>query len=239
MNTRPVLTVAATVLSVFALSACGGGGVDSAPAPAPAPSPVATQEGGASDGGGGVIDSQEGAGDVSTGSALGDVNRGDYVAMGMDPGEAMSIDWAGDVGTPDGSFIEYPDGLRIDFAGATPGSAPVSEEQGDLDPDKALVRLTVTATNAGPDALPLDGGMRPLDVFEGENLTEVSSLTGYFDEEGEVSSVNDASVIAPGSSIDVFMSYEVTPGADLQVEILPAFFGEEHTPFVFYGITAP
>ena len=231
-NMRPMFASAAA-LSVLVLAACSG---DSDPAPADAvPSPTASVE---------EVEEVEDAPveeveEVGTGSVLGDVNRGDYVAMGMDPGEAMSIDWAGDVGTPDGSFIEYPDGLRIDFAGATPGSAPVSEEQGDLDPDKALVRLTVTVTNAGPDALPLDGGMRPLDVFEGENLTEVSSLTGYFDEEGEVSSVNDASVIAPGSSIDVFMSYEVTPGADLQVEILPAFFGEEHTPFVFYGITAP
>lgn len=229
---RPLIASTAA-LSVLVLAACSG---DSDPAPADAvPSPTASVE---------EVEEVESAPveeveEVGTGSVLGDVNRGDYVAMGMDPGEAMSIDWAGDVATGDGSFVEYPDGLRIDFVGVEEGSAPISEEQGDLDPDKALVRLTVTVTNAGPDALPLDGGMRPLDVFEGENLTEVSSLTGYFDEEGEVSSVNDASVIAPGSSIDVFMSYEVTPGADLQVEILPAFFGEEHTPFVFYGITAP
>ena len=75
MNTRPVLTVAAAALSVFALSACGGGG----DGPAPAPAPVATQEGGVSDGGGGVVDSQEGEGDASTGSALGDANRGGYL----------------------------------------------------------------------------------------------------------------------------------------------------------------
>ena len=249
---RTTFTVTAAV-SMLALAACSSAAPTADPSTAPAPDPAveveaegAPSDGGTSEGGISGEGMEEGDNDqgedplaVSTGSPLGDANRFEYLDMGMEYDMALGVDWAGDVGTPDGSFIEYPDGLRIDFAGATPGSAPVSEEQGDLDPDKALVRLTVTVTNAGPDALPLDGGMRPLDVFEGENLTEVSSLTGYFDEEGEVSSVNDASVIAPGSSIDVFMSYEVTPGADLQVEILPAFFGEEHTPFVFYGITAP
>src|SRR5699024_6439917 len=92
--------------------------------------------------------------EVGTGSVLGDVNRGDYVAMGMDPGEAMSIDWSGDVATGDGSFVEYPDGLRIDFVGVEEGSAPISEEQGDLDPDKALVKVSLTVTNSGPEALP-------------------------------------------------------------------------------------
>lgn len=227
-NMRPMFASAAA-LSVLVLAACGG---DGAPTPVdPTPPPTVSVEGVES---APVEEVEEG-----TGSVLGDINRGDYVAMGMGPGEAMSIDWAGDVATGDGSFVEYPDGLRVEFAGVEPGSAPVSEEEGDLDAGKDLVRVSLLVSNSGPDALPVDGGFIPFRVFEGENLVEVDAHVGYFDEEGEVASVNDASVIAPGSSIDVFMSYEVTPGADLQVEILPAFFGEEHTPFVFYGITAP
>ena len=235
MNTRPVLTVAATVLSVFALSACGGGG----DVPAPAPAPVASQEGGVSDGGGGVVDSQEGVGVASTGSALGDVNRGEYVAMGMDPGEAVSLDWAGDVATGDGSFVEYPDGLRIDFKGVEPGSAPVSEEEGDLDAGKDLVRVNLLVSNGGPDALPVDGGFIPFRVFEGENLVEVDAHVGYFGEEDDLYSADDASVIAPGAELEVYRSFEVEPGAEIEVELNPDFFGVEHTPFVFYGITAP
>lgn len=235
MNTRPVLTVAAAALSVFALSACGGGG----DGPAPAPAPVASQEGGVSGGGGGVVDSQEGVGVASTGSALGDVNRGDYVAMGMDPGEAVSLDWAGDVATGDGSFVEYPDGLRIDFKGVEPGSAPVSEEEGDLDADKDLVRVNLLVSNGGPDALPVDGGFIPFRVFEGENLVEVDAHVGYFGEEDDLYSADDASVIAPGAELEVYRSFEVEPGASLEVELNPDFFGVEHTPFVFYGITAP
>ena len=234
MNTRPVLTVAAAALSVFALSACGGGG----DGPAPAPAPVATQEGGVSDGGGGVVDSQEGAGDASTGSALGDANRGEYLLV-YAPEDLEGIAWAGDVSTADGSFVEYPDGLRIDFAGVEPGSAPVSEEEGDLDPEKSLVRVSLTVTNSGPDALPLDGSYVPFRVFEGENLTEVSSHVGYFGEEDDLYSADDASVVAPGSELAVYQSFEVEPGTSLEVELNPDFFGSEHTPFVFYGITAP
>ena len=159
--------------------------------------------------------------------------------MGMDPGEAMSLDWAGDVSTADGSFVEYPDGLRVEFAGVEPGSAPVSEEEGDLNPDRSLVRVSLTVSNSGPDALPLDGGYTPFRVFEGENLTEVSSHVGYFGEEDDLYSADDASVVAPGSELAVYQSFEVEPGASLEVELNPDFFGSEHTPFVFYGITAP
>ena len=212
------------------LAACGG---DSGPAPADAvPPPTASVEE--------VEDAPEGeAEEEGTGSVLGDVNRGDYVAMGMNPGEAMSLDWAGDVGTEDGAFVEYPDGLRIDFAGVEEGSAPISEEQGDLDPDKALVKVSLTVTNSGPEALPLDGGYTSFRVFEGENLTEVSSHVGYFGEEDDLYSADDASVIAPGSELAVYQSFEVEPGASLEVELNPDFFGAERTPFVFYGVTAP
>lgn len=192
-----------------------------------------------SDGGGGVVDSQEGEGDASTGSALGDANREEYLSMGYAPEGLEGISWAGDVSTEDGSFVEYPDGLRIDFAGVEPGSAPVSEEEGDLDPGKSLVRVSLTVTNNGADALPLDGSYVPFRVFEGENLTEVSSHVGYFGEEDDLYSADDASVIAPGSELSLYQSFEVEPGAVLEVELNPDFFGGEHTPFVFYGITAP
>ena len=159
--------------------------------------------------------------------------------MGYTPEELDGIAWAGDVSTGDGSFVEYPDGLRIDFAGVEPGSAPVSEEEGDLDPDKALVKVSLTVTNSGSDAVPLDGDYSPFSVFEGENLTEVSSHVGYFGEEDDLYSADDASVIAPGSELSVYRSFEVEPGAALEVELNPDFFGAEHTPFVFYGVTAP
>lgn len=226
---RPLFASAAA-LSVLVLAACGGDG-DPAPADA-APPPTASVEE--------VEDAPvEEVEEEGTGSVLGDVNRGDYVAMGMDPGEAMSLDWAGDVGTEDGSFVEYPDGLRIDFVGVEEGSAPISEEQGDLDPDKALVKVSLTVTNSGPEALPLDGGYTSFRVFEGENLTEVSSHVGYFGEEDDLYSADDASVIAPGSELAVYQSFEVEPGASLEVELNPDFFGAERTPFVFYGVTAP
>lgn len=187
------------------------------------------------DGGG---DASEGVGDVSTGSALGDANREEYLMMGYPPEEVDSIAWAGDVNTADGSFVEYPDGLRVEFAGVVPGSAPVSEEQGDLDPEKDLVRVNLLVSNSGPDALPIDGSYTSFRVFEGENLVEVSSHVGYFGEEDDLYSADDASVIAPGSSLEVYQSFELEPGTSLEVELNPDFFGMEHTPFVFYGATA-
>lgn len=233
---RTTFTVTAAV-SMLALAACSSAAPTADPSDAPAPDPAVEvdAEGGADaqevEGG-----SEEEVALDSTGSPLGDANREEALAMGYTTEDLSDIAWAGDVGTPDGSFIEYPDGLRIDFAGATPGSAPVSEDEGDLTEGKDLVRVTLTVTNTGPDALPLDGGMEPFDVYEGENLTEVSSHVGYFGEEDDLYSANDASVIAPGSSLDVYMTYEVTPGASLEVQTATGFFGEEHTPFVFYGI---
>lgn len=223
------MLASAAALSALVLAACGG---DNDPTPAdPTPTPTVSVEGVES---APVEEVEEG-----TGSVLGDINRGDYVAMGMDPVVAMSIDWAGDVGTEDGSFVEYPDGLRVDFAGVEVGSAPISEEQGDLNPDKALVRVSLTVTNGGPDALPIDGGYTSFRVFEGENLVEVPSHVGYFGEEDDLYSADDAAVIAPGSELVVYQSFEVEPGASLEVELNPDFFGAEHTPFVFYGVTAP
>lgn len=229
---RPLIASTAA-LSVLVLAACSG---DSDPAPADAvPSPTASVE---------EVEEVEDAPveeveEVGTGSVLGDVNRGDYVAMGMDPGEAMSIDWAGDVATGDGSFVEYPDGLRVEFAGVEPGSAPVSEEEGDLDAGKDLVRVSLLVSNSGPDALPVDGGFIPFRVFEGENLVEVDAHVGYFGEEDALYSADDASVVAPGAELEVYRSFEVEPGTEIEVELNPDFFGVEHTPFVFYGITAP
>ena len=159
--------------------------------------------------------------------------------MGYAPEDLEGIAWAGDVNTGDGSFVEYPDGLRVEFAGVEPGSAPVSEEEGDLDSEKSLVRVSLTVSNSGPDALPLDGSYVPFRVFEGENLSEVSSHVGYFGEEDDLYSADDASVIAAGSDLSVYQSFEVEPDAALAVEMNPDFFGVEHTPFVFYGITAP
>lgn len=134
---------------------------------------------------------------------------------------------------------QYPDGLRIEFAGVEPGSAPVSEAEGDLNPDKSLVRVSLTVSNTGSEALPIDGNYTPFRVFEGENLTEVSSHVGYFGEETDLYSENLESVIAPGSELDVYASFEVEPGTSLEVELNTDFIGQEHTPFVFYGITAP
>ena len=219
----------AAALSVLVLAACGG---DGAPTPVdPTPPPTVSVEGVES---APVEEVEEG-----TGSVLGDINRGDYVAMGMDPVVAMSIDWAGDVATGDGSFVEYPDGLRVEFAGVEPGSAPVSEEEGDLDAGKDLVRVSLLVSNSGPDALPVDGGFIPFRVFEGENLVEVDAHVGYFGEEDDLYSADDASVVAPGAELEVYRSFEVEPGAGIEVELNPDFFGVEHTPFVFYGITAP
>src|SRR5699024_9716141 len=153
-NMRPMFASAAA-LSVLVLAACGGDGAHTPVDPTPPPAvSVAGVESAPEE----EVEEVEGApgeevGEVGAGRALGEVSGGDGVATGMDPGEAVSLDGAGVVGARDGSCIEYPDGLRIDCAGATPGSAPGSEEQGDLDPDRALVRLTVTVTNAGPDAL--------------------------------------------------------------------------------------
>ena len=227
-NMRPMFASAAA-LSVLVLAACGG---DGAPTPVdPTPPPTVSVEGVES---APVEEVEEG-----TGSVLGDINRGDYVAMGMDPGEAMSIDWAGDVATGDGSFVEYPDGLRVEFAGVEPGSAPVSEEEGDLDAGKDLVRVSLLVSNGGPDALPVDGGFIPFRVFEGENLVEVDAHVGYFGEEDDLYSADDASVVASGAELEVYRSFEVEPGAEIEVELNPDFFGVEHTPFVFYGITAP
>ena len=175
-NMRPMFASTAA-LSALVLAACGG---DGDPAPVdPTPPPAVSVEG---------VESApvEAVEEVGTGSVLGDVNRGDYVAMGMDPGEAMSIDWAGDVATGDGSFVEYPDGLRVEFAGVEPGSAPVSEEEGDLDAGKDLVRVSLLVSNSGPDALPVDGGFIPFRVFEGENLVEVDAHVGYFGEEDDL-----------------------------------------------------
>lgn len=236
LSMRPVYAATAG-LSLLFLAACGGG-EQGAAEPADTPAPVVAEEG---DQGGGVVESPEDAdtgGGDSTGSALGDENREEYLML-YAPEDLEGISWAGDVNTEDGVFVEYPDGLRVEFAGVEPGSAPISEEEGELNPDKSLVRVSVTVSNTGPDALPIDGDYDPFSVFEGENLTEVSSHVGYFGEEADLYSENDASVIAPGSELDVYASYEVEPGAPLEVELNTDFFGEEHTPFVFYGIAAP
>ena len=121
----------------------------------------------------------------------------------------------------------------------SPGSAPVSEEEGDLDAGKDLVRVSLLVSNSGPDALPVDGGFIPFRVFEGENLVEVDAHVGYFGEEDDLYSADDASVVAPGAELEVFRSFEVEPGTEIEVELNPDFFGVEHTPFVFYGINAP
>ena len=99
--------------------------------------------------------------------------------------------------------------------------------------------MSLLVSNSGSDALPLDGSYVPFRVFEGENLVEVSSHVGYFGEEDDLYSADDASAIAPGSELAVYQSFEVEPGASLEVELNPDFFGTEHTPFVFYGVTAP
>ena len=88
MIRRPV-AVASAALSVLVFSACSGGG-ESVPEDAPTSPPASVGEVGGP--------ASEGVGGESTGSALGDASRGDYVAQGMDPGEAVSLDWAGDVG---------------------------------------------------------------------------------------------------------------------------------------------
>lgn len=231
---RPLRATVA-VVSVAFLAACGGGGGGGVDAPASA-SPTAGLV--SDEGGGGGEDSQEVAGVVSSGSPLGDANRDAYLEV-YTPEELEGIAWAGDAGTEDGSFVEYPDGLRVDFVGVEVGSAPISEEEGDLDPTKSLVRVSLAVSNSGPDALPVDGGYIPFRVFEGENLVEVDSHVGYFGEEDDLYSANDAAVVAPGSSLDVYQSFEVDPGVSLEVELNPDFFGAEHTPFVFYGVTAP
>lgn len=233
--------VAVAAGSVLALAACSGGGPEEGAPEGPAPGVEAPE--GDSDGGG-VVDAGEGEADAdegleSTGSPLGDSNREEYLDMGYTLEELEGIAWAGDVATDDGSFVEYPDGLRVEFAGVEPGSAPVSEENGDLDPDRDLVRVSLTVSNDGPEALPIDGDYDPFDLFEGEGLTSVSSHVGYFGEEDDLYSENEDSVIAPGSEVDVYASYEVEPGAALEVSLRPDFFGLEHTPFVFYGFTAP
>ena len=75
---RPMFASAAA-LSVLVLAACGG---DGAPTPAdPTPPPTVSVEG--------VESAPVEEVEVGTGSVLGDVNRGDYVAMGMDPGEEI------------------------------------------------------------------------------------------------------------------------------------------------------
>ena len=38
--------------------------------------------------------------------------------MGYPPEAAQSVAWAGDVNTADGSFVEYPDGLKVAFVSA-------------------------------------------------------------------------------------------------------------------------
>ena len=236
---RTTFTVTAAV-SMLALAACSSAAPTADPSDAPAPDPAVEVDAG------GGVDAQEVEGDNEgeatldpTGSPLGDANREEALAMGYTPEDLSDIAWAGDVNTPDGAFVEYPDGLRVEFAGVEPGSAPVSEEEGDLDPEKSLVRVSLTVSNSGPDALPLDGGYTPFRVYEGENLTEVSSHVGYFGEEDDLYSADDASVVAPGSELAVYQSFEVEPGASLEVELNPDFFGSEHTPFVFYGVTAP
>ena len=233
---RTTFTVTAAV-SMLALAACSAP-AEPAPTTDPAPAVGVEAEGG--------VDAQEVEGDSEgeatldpTGSPLGDANRGEALAMGYAPGDLSDIAWAGDVNTSDGSLVEYPDGLKVEFAGVEPGSAPVSEEEGDLDAGKDLVRVSLLVSNSGPDALPVDGGFIPFRVFEGENLVEVDAHVGYFGEEDALYSADDASVVAPGAELEVYRSFEVEPGTEIEVELNPDFFGVEHTPFVFYGITAP
>lgn len=172
----------------------------------------------------------------TTGNPLGDANRAKSVSMGeLTQSAADSIAWAGDVRTKDGSFVQYPNGLRITFVSAARTVAPISEKQSDsgLDSSKRLIRVTLHVSNTSSTAIPVTAGLVPFILYEGANISQVDSYTGYAGD--TLTSPNNQSVVGPHSSFDVFDTYQVSPGAELAVETETGYFGQNLTPFVFYG----
>lgn len=157
--------------------------------------------------------------------------------MGATDEDLAGVAWAGDVSTEEGAFIEYPDGLRVDFVGVEEGSAPESEAAGGLDPEKQLVTVTLRVSNSGDAPVSLDPGYVPFLVFEGPNLAQADQFVGYG--EPGLTSEGEENAVGAGSEFEVFLSFEVEPGASIEVETNPDYFGWEHTPYVFTGVTAP
>jgi hypothetical protein len=100
-------------------------------------------------------------------------------AVAADP--AQGFDMEGSVTTDDGSFIQYPDGLRGEITGVTvqPNDAQhPSDEHPDFD---RLVTVTVKLSNTGEATIPLQLDPSPGTLLYGENRYEAQ---GWFTDNG-------------------------------------------------------
>lgn len=234
-------SIVPTVVLVMALTSCGG---SSEPASAPSTSESVTESQAAttpapsSDSALGDEEAEGEAGFESTGSLVADQNREEYIIMGATDEELDGVSWAGDVKTEDGKFVEYGDGLRIDFVSAEPAEITAeSDALDERDPDKSVVTIKLKVSNSGDAPLPIDSSWVPMFVYTGANLEQADQFVGYG--EPELTSEDAQNAVGAGSSFEVWMSFQVEPGAPLEVATNPDYFGNQHTPFVFTGVTAP
>lgn len=165
--------------------------------------------------------------------------RNTYAEQGV-TGEALQgIDLGGDVNTADGRFVEYPNGLRITFKGATSANAPLTRADGEYGKGTALMTVRVTIANKGKETIQLGDYATLFNAYAGPNLNELDAEAGYTDED-LISDVT-AQVISPGSSIDVYSTYGVPASAPVALWVNTGDYFPDlgYTDYVFYGITAP
>lgn len=137
-------------------------------------------------------------------------------------------------------FVQYPTGLRITFVSSKPTTEPESEREGGnkLSPSKRLIRVTLRVSNSSGTAVPVNASYSPpFTLYEGPNLAKVDSFAEYGGD--SLTSSNNETVVGPHSSFTVFDSFAVTPGDALAVQTEPGYFGQNLTPYVFYGFNAP
>lgn len=243
MKLRVLRVVSVSSIAVLALASCSGSSEPAAAPPESASPSVAAasaeSSAAASSDGAAMSDGEaEGnAGFESTGSVIADRNREKYVALGMTDEDLVGVQWSGDVTTADGKFVEYGDGLRIEFVDVKLGDAAEADELDERDKSKSLVTVRLKVSNSGDSAVPIDSSWLPFNVYEGANLEVADQFVGYG--EPELTSPDSANAVGAGSSFEVWASFQVDPGAKLEVETNPDFFGESHTPFVFTGVVAP
>ncbi|KLO63904.1 hypothetical protein AA983_04085 [Dermacoccus sp. PE3] len=165
--------------------------------------------------------------------------RNSYAEQGITGEVLEGIDLGGDVNTSDGRFVSYPNGLRVTFKSAASAHAPQTRADGKYGKGTSLMTVRLTISNEGQDTIQLDSFSSLFNAYGGPNLNELEVEAGYTDE--DLISDNTAQVISPGSSIDVYSTYEVPAAAPVALWVKTDDYFPElgYTEFIFHGITAP
>lgn len=151
-------------------------------------------------------------------------------------GEGAAYDAEGSVTTEEGSFVEYPDGLVVRVARVEHADRGLSS---DLAPDEELVKVTLELENTGDTAIPLERGMRRLEVLYGENRMPADSEPGYIgngvDTSTQVNS-EDPTQVAPGNTVEVFETAQVPESEMVQLAVQLRIDSGTRTSYTFTDV---